>query len=435
MSGSYHEYKSCTNKFIQWISSAATVIQRPSKSLPNTLCALRERTGIITESPNNIIALGDDLLGSFRDAMLAGFRSIQLRKYVHSLNLAVDTKNDDINHLRSNEGHLHCIKTLKGCYSNLHHWMKAQQMSDEASSPSTTSASQQHDHFNVYSLLSSLEEIEVEINDGDNSESEVDLSSALEDTVSIRSIDEIDEAVGDLKITTYCLLYDMMTASKQLLQVWEDVKGQRKSILTAVAAVMVAYRQICRSQALMQLKYPSMITAHDFFDCCVMETLSDEELKQIKKSSNFLFKLFCIKAYLEANTLLKGKNRPGSIIFRQKINDSDPPFIEIQFPFKPNDPSEYKRFIDSEYPRLYNNYFNCNERANQKRFHNQHLTKEFFDAFVPQFTTGTITVPQIFLTYCWIQSVTVLQDKEYKFSGTKFVLYARFVFPIGRNGE
>ena len=85
MSGSYNEYKSCTTKFVQWIKSAASCIQKASKSLPNTLAALQERTKIIIEYPNNIISLGDDLLGGFQESMLSGFRAIQLRKYVHAL--------------------------------------------------------------------------------------------------------------------------------------------------------------------------------------------------------------------------------------------------------------------------------------------------------------------------------------------------------------
>jgi len=122
MCDSYLEYKACTTKFVQWVLTAATKIQKASKNLPNTLSALQERTGIITEFPSNRVSLGEDLCGSFEEAMKAGYRSIQLRKYVHS----IMKESDDTTNENRDDCHLHCIIVLKKCYSMLHHWMKSQ---------------------------------------------------------------------------------------------------------------------------------------------------------------------------------------------------------------------------------------------------------------------------------------------------------------------
>lgn len=541
----YFEYKACTQRFVQWITTAAIGVDKSTKRLSNTLHALSLRTKLITGVTNSdsLMVGSEELMQGFEESMNAGFRAIQLRKFVHQINLTDDPtsrssthrdsrKRDDKKrrgvekqeeHRIQNESHAYCIRVLEECYVSLKRWWKGLCKDSLTSTPntkqatptttnSTTGTNKADSSFNMFSVLQSLEDIDVPMNE-EEKEAGVRVAMDADSASSEATIEQIDASLTskdgttmtDLRITALCLLYDMVIAMKEVKAIWQQVREEKISILSAVTVTMTAYRQIHQRCCVLELKYPSLESAEDFYQCALVHALNlsedeedDEEetegwpyyqdtskptdsshlpdwMLPLEGQEEFFVEQFDIIGMLLSFSPLFRDGR--ELIYRR--GHFGIPYHEESAPLRRCVPNEIMRFLAVEMPILFNNYImsvdvppaaadaasaaanahaddlndsagddgddpgedvanrdtsnkiNKNAAAekhvpSKMRFLQQPLTHEFYKILIPHFERGLVSMSEVFLVHCWIQSVYVLQDPETHFLGRSLYRLRKF---------
>lgn len=425
---------------MNWVKEAAAFLDQQTKQLPNTLSALKLRYELITKydidtlrissestgAGKNKIKKSENLMESFKDSMAAGYRAIKLRKYVHDMNTKfseskkkkTNMTTEDIKHQENNDSHHHCIQVLEKCYASLSKWWKQHCPAKPASTASNTTPDNLSS-FNLFSVLESLEEIEVDVDVTDS-------ISSISTTVDEQPIEDIGEAISDLRVTALCLLYDMMTAMQEVKKVWQEVRQEKIHTLTAVAVTMTAFRQIQRQHYLMQLKYPSMVSGRDFYDSCLMKSFTPAEFARIDDVVELEFftdQLQVLSVLSSMTTAFQNTKKNSLMIYRRGYLGE--PFHEAQAPLRRAQPMEFHRFFAVELCYLFNNNVMVGAKTtgsekllpSHMRFVNQPLTNEFYQVFIPHFEKGIVSVPELFLTHCWVASIQILQDPQTQFLG------------------
>lgn len=462
MSGYYVEYKKYTDSFIDWITSASVAVNKTAKKLPPTINALTKRVDIIVHDAASIPKLcgKQQHLAALPNALFAGSRAIGLRLRVAELYAkgmrkgSTKDSHDDAVMREQNATHMYFIDRLKECHARLSEWHNTavlwanEILSDGGSTDDAGSATQSSSfiascpesfvgtNHNRYEILSDddLHVMEEIISGGagaggrgGNHESGATLSNDQERAkvaavAEATKIQDVDQALGELKVVIICFMMDLLDAMQQIEKIWKRVKKDELPILTAVAMTSVALQSMDEIYANMQLQYPSIKVASDLLMSDAGLFISAENIGKCDLSAfhGQLLLHYRVMCYFRDQVLVPYEKRlppmddKDEMVVRMQYDrnrEGVPVLIEYHQLLPMKEPA-IRNFFCTEFTNIFNKY-NLNRVNLQGLFHSFPIMKDFLMEFFDFFATKRITVPALFRCICWLNIVSILQSKKH----------------------
>jgi hypothetical protein len=246
-----------------------------------------------------------------------------------------------------------------------------------------------------------------------------------------RTINEMDNQFGDLKLYLLCYLLDLREISERVKDVWIKVKQQKVSSLTAIMLSYLALLEVRALEYRKRKQYPIWkSSAFHFFMAMFEKSFPRNEFEGMYKT-RVLHEFEAISEILyhfQSSTFGDYSHTPlKNRCYLCKEVGCDPnlpsyPFIEINsLPLK-NEEAAYARFLNAELVYLYNYIIslavsshpqdtdpNASEIRTRKV---DHLSLLFLETFKFFFRTGVITMELVFTCWVWIKTVQILQDSN-----------------------
>lgn len=437
MEGSYVDYKNCTKQFTDWITNAASTVNKASKKIPLTLSGLCKRVDIITSDVASIHLLCEEpFLPQLPFALFAGSRAIGLRVRVSSLyeqGLRGSSGVDDAAAREQNLSHQHCINVLKQCHFRLSRWhnvavVAASGAPDAQAKPAGTASLTVDGSWtgNRFDLLSEddltlLEEMQGSPEGGsDSSMPAAGLCATAGSAVPPMDIEiaDIDSALGELRVVAICFMLDLTEATKQIDVIWGRVRRDELPILTAVAMTTVVLHNMDAINAHMQLQFPSIRSASDLLLSDAGKFVSPMQLGRCEISSFYdkLMLHYRVLCHFRDHVLHPHDDRLMSdgvhkLMMYDRNRDKNIP-VPIEFhQLLPNTEDAIRNFFCAELVNIYNK---CRQHRGKydDLFHSFPSMQNFLKDILHFLDTKEITIPALLRCVCWMNIVQILQSKE-----------------------
>ena len=269
MGGSYFEYKSCTNAFIDWIVKASKVFNESKSQIPNTLSAMKDCVEHITSIEALPVPVSSNILKVLEElpkALRAGSKAIQLRILVSNLYMEQHTDYNSTFDTDSNSRHQFAINILSLCHKNLSAWSLSLRLRNVANGnkdniDSLSSIFSKLEFANKYDALSDMDDDIVN-----------DISSTVDPEMDDQKNSNVaadDLLYDDLKVRVICFLIDMRLLSNKMKTVWRQIKVEEISIVAAISMYTIAFKLLESIYSELQLFYPSIQNSADFLITCL----------------------------------------------------------------------------------------------------------------------------------------------------------------------
>jgi hypothetical protein len=225
----------------------------------------------------------------------------------------------------------------------------------------------------------------------------------LEAEYAVVTLEEMGREVNDFRLSLACLLIDIRTGLEKVIEAWEDVKSERKSINSAVMVTYVAMKEIGILNSQMQLIYPSCQSAIQF-EAAMHVFFHTEELRKFE-SIPILSRFF-----LNREVLLRcfdiHEMKGQTVIWRETVS-------EESFAGDTRDWTEI--MIRQDLFRLLNIRTSLEKNHHtslEERCRSYPLLSLFLDQFTPLYDTGDFSLSLVFAVTCWTETVSILIDAD-----------------------
>ena len=429
MSGTISDYKACTTVFVEWIISTATIINKQSKKLPNTLACLISRADIICKfkCENGLppFLTDENCLPKCDSILRMGKRAINLRTQVNTAFIQRAVYQCE-NVSDSDLSHSHCINVLLYCHKGILNWYNSliEQLSlndiqDEESNDinyqQSNSNRNRDTNSNRYIILSdddmNDENIDDIYNSQPNANDEIDInidSSNYKDV----TIDSIDKNIDPLRLTTICFILDIQKVFNKIESCWKMVAKDEVDILEATAMTIMGLRSLDSINAEMQTQFPSMTNAADFLIATAREyvdidAIGDCSLSRFYKDMIRIFNilnnfrdLILIK-HNGFNLLMYDRNVNSNEQFASDYSDLTVYIEQFSKSFPIDNNIFIENFFFGELVTLYNSFYESDDSL----FESFPIMKCILMEFIEYFRKKTINMSLIFRCLSWLTIV------------------------------
>ena len=255
-----------------------------------------------------------------------------------------------------------------------------------------------------------------------------------------RTIDQIDQDFGDLRLTLICFMLDMMQLAEKVNDAWKKVRAMDSdgNYYVACLETISAIKLVTTLQAQVQLKYPSIVEVRDLFSAGLHRSLTDNEITSLYNKNEFMKEFRFVAITLSSFSTSFKANAPveerSTLVHRRGFFGT--PFVESHFPLGTS-LEDCMRFLPRELAELYNNHWDfqqvrklmVNPTAHttavdisgitsakdlpSDRLTDFPLTKIFLAPLIHQFETGHVSITENFAVYCWWKSILILEDRDH----------------------
>jgi hypothetical protein len=412
---SYQAYKESTQKFLDWIRNISNKYDPKCKQLPTTLVALRKRVNAILHISPSILIADRAIYKDIPHILKDGEKAIQVRGlinaiYFKKLEKTISKQEQEFDETHKQEFSSY-ITILKECHSKLQFWYEHNfpRFADRRRESSSRSRTAEVPNSPLASVSEDEDPTIASPLSGEEQQQEENCNLNVD-------YEQIEKRFTEMRIRMLCFFLDLINAVEILCDSWKKVKNEEINIITAGLVTFTVMKQISSLINTLIALFPILKDSSYFF-YSMQKELSPIEFEWICNQPFFqLFYGIFSYYYTFSKTIFK----------KSELNYCRPliPIRELYGKLYQEFYSEASlssteediyRFLSNEIPIIYNSIVDWIRDRDYESYLKQiikehYMLPYYLKEFSNFFNHKTTTIHLVFITYCWMQIIQLLQD-------------------------